>query len=95
MSQPASTGRFTPVMLRAASDARKHTASAISSGVTMRPKALVASSSEGSRSPASMAAPSAGVRVKPGETAFTRTPERPHSAARLCVMAITAALAGA
>ena len=61
----------------------------------MQPSALVSSSSAGSRSPAWMAAAMAGVSVKPGETEFTRTPERPHSPARPRVIAITAALAGA
>ena len=61
----------------------------------MRPIAAMAIRLAGSRSPRSIAACSPGVRVKPGETAFTRTCAGPHSAARHCVMLITAALAGA
>ena len=33
------------------------------------------------------------VRVKPGDTALTRTPARPHSAASVCVSWMTPALA--
>ena len=82
-------------MPEAASEARKHTASATSSIRTARPIALVAASKAGSRRPALICATSAGVRVKPGETEFTLTPEGPHSAARSRAMAMTAAFAGA
>jgi hypothetical protein len=80
-------------MAAASDEARKATAVAISPGSIRRLIGETVFTVETSRSPRASAAFSAGVRVTPGETALTRTFDRPHSAAKVWVMAITAALA--
>ena len=83
-----------PVTAPASGPSSHKTARAISAGSTSRRSAAGRVSSVSASAPEAKAASSAGVRVKPGETALTRTPRGPHSAARVVVRFSTAALAG-
>src|SRR6202020_3245238 len=90
---PQSTGRATPVIAEAASDARKATALAISTGSTTRPRGYQRRSV--SRTLGSFAArfSQSGVRTVPGSTIFARTPSGPYSCANERVSEIIDALA--
>ena len=90
---PPSTSRVIPVICRASSDRRKHTAPAMSSASVSRPRG----SAEPAAAPASafQMGRVAVVRTSPGLTAFTRTPLPARSAAMVRVMAFSAALADA
>ncbi len=61
-------------------------ACATSTGSTSRFIAVGLSSHFLFSAPEAIPASSMAVRVKPGETALTRTPLRPHSAASVCVI---------
>src|SRR5580692_12654245 len=82
-----------PVICRASSDRRKHTAAAMSSASVRRPSGRAAPAA------APMSAFQTGrvavVRTKPGLTALTRTPRGARSAAIVRVIALSAALADA
>jgi len=69
-----------PFTKLARSEARKTMSSAISCGSAARPSGIV----ETIASKSSPIASVPGVRVGPGETAFTRTPIGPSSAAHAC-----------
>src|SRR5262249_13921332 len=84
--------RTWPVMKEEASLARKIAGPAISSGLPQRPMGTLAivawpPSGESHRTRFSS------VAVQPGQSAFTRTPARPHSLASVLVSETTAALA--
>ena len=80
----------TPLLIGDSSHAM---ACATSIGSTSRFIAVGLSSKCLFSAPEAMPASSATVRVKPGETALTRTPLRPHSAASVCVIWMTPAFA--
>src|SRR5829696_186940 len=91
--QPPSTGRTTPVTALAAGLARKTAVYAISAGSSTRPIGIRRSRAAVSRGLAS--SPSIiGVAVKPGATAWTRTPAAAQSIASERVNAATAPLLG-
>ena len=90
---PASTGRLIPVTPLLIGESSHAIACATSIGSTSRFIAVGLSSNFLFSAPEAMPASSAAVRVKPGETALTRTPVRPHSAASVCVIWMTPAFA--
>ena len=90
---PQSTGRTAPVMAEAASEARKATARATSTGSTMRPSGYQRSSclsTSGLRRARSF---QSGVRTVPGQTMFARMLYRPNSSASARVRLIMPAFA--
>jgi hypothetical protein len=82
-----------PVTPLDAGDNSQAMACATSIGSTSRFIAAFRASRALSRVPEAMPASSAAVLVKPGDTALTRTPDRPHSAASVCVIWMTPAFA--
>lgn len=91
---PASTGKISAGDGAAASGDSSHAIApcATSAGSTNRFIAVGREAALVQRAEA-MPASSATVRVKPGDTALTRTPARPHSAASVCVSWMTPAFA--
>src|SRR5262249_44254136 len=90
--EPPFTPRRCPATTVERSLSRKTTAFEISVGVPSRPKSVRAPTSSFC---CGVAAPSAGVSVGPGETAFTRTPNGLTSRASDFVSAITPPFAAA
>src|SRR5690348_15361875 len=91
--RPPPTLSVWPVMNDAASDARKTTASATSSGRARRPSGVALTIEEISFSlPAAIMPCSRGVSVRPGATTFTRTPSRATSRATALLKAMMAPL---
>src|SRR5207302_1537418 len=94
---PPSTGRSTPLMNRASSEARKSAAFATSQALPIPPfsgTVLSRSTMYSSRSmPNSRAAASTpiGVLIRPGRIAFTRIPCGAYAPASACVIAFIAA----
>jgi len=91
-SHPPSTGKITPVMKLAASEARNAQASPTSSGFPGRPKghpSIIICLNTGFVLIISCVS---GVTIRPGAMALTRMPDRPNSVASWRVSPIRAAL---